>query len=123
SLLKGAHGAGVDIQICLTIFQQLAAEYQEMIDQLPDTLGIPSLSMFESMHLISEAARIPLVMSFGKHEGLAPWLVPEDYKRWYSGLDEPNPHLVLAMHQGGNTSEGQAVFLTAQRIFGDSSTE
>lgn len=117
-LVKNAHSAGTDIQICATILAELRLAYEHHIEALPDKIGVSNLSLLESLHLISEAAKLPLKMTFGKHEGVAPWNVPADYKAWYCGVAQPDPHLVMAMKRGGNTPQGQACFNTALRVFG-----
>jgi len=117
-LVKNAHSAGADIQMCAKILAELKLAYEHHIETLPDKIGVPSLSLLESLHLISEAAKVPLKMTFGKHEGVAPWNVPGDYKAWYCGVAQPDPHLVMAMRRGGDTPQGQACFNTALRVFG-----
>jgi len=49
------------------------------------------------LYQMSEEARIPTVMQFGKHKGMAIKDLPADYVRWYLGQAETDPYLVQAM--------------------------
>jgi exodeoxyribonuclease X len=42
----------------------------------------------------SELARIPIVMTFGKHKGVPIKDVPADYKRWLLGQPELDPYFI-----------------------------
>lgn len=44
----------------------------------------------------SELARIPKIMSFGKHKGMKVGDVPSDYRRWYSSQPDADPYLLKA---------------------------
>lgn len=45
----------------------------------------------------SELARIPKVMSFGKHKGVEIKDVPPDYKRWLKSQPDVDPYLLKAL--------------------------
>ena len=45
----------------------------------------------------SEIARIPTVMTFGKHKGVPIKDLPADYKRWLLGQPELDPYLIKAL--------------------------
>ena len=47
----------------------------------------------------SEAARIPTIMSFGKHKGMPIKDVPADYKRWLLGQSDIDPYLAIALRR------------------------
>lgn len=118
--LKSAHSAGTDIQINALILEALLEHYQPLIEQLPCLLGIEKMAVLDALHILTKAAKIPLVMGFGKHAGIAPWDVPESYKSWYLNLPDADPNYIIAMTKGGKTPEQAAIFQTAQRIFGQS---
>jgi exodeoxyribonuclease X len=85
-LLKAAHSADADVMNCLRILYRVmqALEPQEK-------------ESWESLWRISEIARIPTVMTFGKHKGQPIKDVPEDYKRWLLGQPDVDPYLVKAL--------------------------
>lgn len=51
---------------------------------------------FNELWEASELARIPKIMSFGKHKGLPVKQVPEDYRRWYRNQPDTDPYLIKA---------------------------
>lgn len=81
--LRNAHSALADVWICSKIVAQI-------IDKLHPT----SLEAFWEM---SEKARIPTVMPFGKHKGELISQVPTDYKQWMLRQDNVSPHLRKAL--------------------------
>lgn len=82
--LRTAHSAATDIRICLTILNR--ALY---------ALGCPDDR--ESAWEMSEAARVPLVMTFGKHKGMAIAEVPRDYRAWLLRQPDVDPYLRKAL--------------------------
>ena len=62
-------------------------------------LAYPELDVktIENLWLLSEEARIPSVMPFGKHKGLAIADIPNDYKRWLLNQDNVDPYLIQAL--------------------------
>ena len=118
--VRGAHSAGVDIQICSFIFDEIIRWSSPHRERLPQIVGSDSeLPLLEAMHLLSEAASVPLVMTFGKHQGVPTHTVPADYKQWYKTKhDNPDPGVLLAMDRGGSTPEGQAVYKLTVDVFG-----
>lgn len=62
-LLKGAHGAGVDVELG---FALLASIFQQ--PQL-HTTALGRIDSWEKLWLFSEEARIPKIWTFGKHKG------------------------------------------------------
>lgn len=115
--VKGAHSAATDIQMCGFIFDCLVNAYEAHIAKVGEILGRPATTL-ESMHMISRAAGVPLVMEFGKHKGMPTHLVPMDYKTWYRKTDAPDPNVLLAMDRGGSSPDGQTLFELAQTLFG-----
>lgn len=51
----------------------------------------------ESLYQLSEDARVPDVMPFGKHKGLPMSEVPSDYKRWLLNQPDVDPYLAKAL--------------------------
>jgi exodeoxyribonuclease X len=73
-LLRNAHAALDDVKNCRLLLVKI-------LDTLAVTLGRP-VSDWEELWEISEDARIPTVIGFGKHRGMAISDLPSDYKRW-----------------------------------------
>jgi exodeoxyribonuclease X len=87
-LCKNAHSAVADVRNCRLLFFRLKAELE--------TRGVP-VGTWEEIWQASEKARIPLVMSFGKHKGVAIKDVPPDYKRWLLNQPDIDPYLIQAL--------------------------
>ena len=82
--VKAAHSALADVHICRTILSHIIA-----------TIGEPA--DWAELWTLSEAARIPDVMAFGKHKGAKIKDVPNDYKRWLLGQPDVDPYLRQAL--------------------------
>jgi exodeoxyribonuclease X len=87
ALLRGAHSAQVDVMVCQRVLAHV-------LDALRDRYSIES---FDELWMISERMRIPTVMAFGKHKGVAIKSVPADYKRWLLAQPDLDPYLVKAL--------------------------
>lgn len=85
--VKLAHCALDDVRMCQQILYSCVGELIQR--------GICCDTM-EDIWQASEVARVPTVMSFGKHKGTAIKDVPRDYVRWYLGQAETDPYLVKA---------------------------
>ena len=85
-LLKNAHSAEQDVNNCWRIFNHLLAL---LFPDKPTT--------WEEIWLASEQARIPTVMTFGKHKGTAIKDIPGDYKQWLLKQADIDPYLVKAL--------------------------
>jgi len=81
--LRNAHSALADVWIC-----------SKIVGQIIQKLHPSSLDAFWEM---SEKARIPTIMPFGKHKGEAINLVPSDYKQWMLRQDNVSPYLRKAL--------------------------
>lgn len=81
--LRHAHNAKADIYFTGVILQALVF-----------CLGIRDMN---SLYLISETARIPKKMTFGKHNGTAISDLPADYKAWLLKQDNLDPYLRKAL--------------------------
>jgi exodeoxyribonuclease X len=81
--LKNAHSALADVENCAFILNQIIIK-----------LGITTL---DELWRVSEKARIPLHMTFGKHKGALISEIPKDYKDWLSKQDNLDPYLKKAL--------------------------
>ena len=82
-ILKKAHSAETDVKICATILEKICIE-----------LNISSL---EHLWELSEDARTPTEMPFGKHKGTLITDIPIDYKKWLLNQDNIDPYLKDAL--------------------------
>jgi exodeoxyribonuclease X len=82
--LVGAHSALADVQNCRRVLGFLVAL-------------LPGIRTWDDLWQASEAARVPTVMSFGKHKGELIRNVPKDYKRWLLGQADVDPYLRQAL--------------------------
>jgi exodeoxyribonuclease X len=89
-LLKGAHSADADVYNCRIILSHLIPKLAPI-----EPTGAPLTWYW--IWLASEQARIPKVMTFGKHKGVAINDIPADYKCWLLGQPDVDPYLVKAL--------------------------
>lgn len=85
--VKDAHNALCDAKMCEQILWSCVGELAQR-DICCETM--------EDIWKVSEIARVPTVMTFGKHKGAAIKDVPADYVRWYLKQAETDPYLVKA---------------------------
>ncbi len=81
--LKNAHSALADVENCAFILEKIITK-----------LGITTI---EELWMISEQARIPTHMPFGKHKGIAISDIPRDYKAWLLNQDNVDPFVRKAL--------------------------
>ena len=99
---KNAHNALADVNICLQILDHVCHYWH--------------IRSFTELHQLSEKARIPTIMSFGKHAGLAMDRVPLDYKQWYARQSDTDPYVIRAMKgEAGLSDEAIAVLISRGR--------
>jgi len=84
--LKEAHSAAADIMFCHNILVHLARKLH------PASL--------EQLWELSEEARIPRLMPFGKHKGLPIKDIDAGYKAWYHKQPDADPYILMAMSRG-----------------------
>lgn len=84
--LRGAHNALVDAYLTLEFLRKIILQ-----------LGLTYPMDFNELWEISERARIPTVLSFGKHKGTPIKQVPGDYKRWLLNQPDCDPYLRQAL--------------------------
>lgn len=85
SRLDGAHSAVVDTTNCLCILSHI--------------LNRIDCHDWHRLHEASEDARIPRVMTFGKHKGQKIEDVPKDYKAWLLRQPDVDPYLAKALQK------------------------
>lgn len=88
-LLQNAHAALDDVRNCRRLLVKI-------LEELEVRNGAAVFS-FEDLWMISEEARIPTVIRFGKHSGSKIADIPADYKRWLLGQADVDPYLRKAL--------------------------
>jgi exodeoxyribonuclease X len=83
SNLEDSHSAASDVAVCLVILQELVKHH--------------GFTGFEDLHSFSEIARIPDIMTFGKHKGMRIKDLPWDYKQWLLRQPDMDPYLIKAV--------------------------
>ena len=81
--LKNAHSALADVENCAFILEKLITKL--------------NITTVEDLWKISEKARIPSHMTFGKHKGVAIADIPRDYKTWLLNQDNIDAYLKKAL--------------------------
>jgi len=84
SLLKSAHSALADVQNCRSLLAHLISRAGHAAD-------------WETLWQLSEQARVPKVMTFGKHKGSLIADIPADYKAWLLRQPDVDPYLQAAL--------------------------
>ena len=84
-MIKKAHRADMDIILTANI-----------LNQVIQNLNIQTL---EQLYTISEDARIPRSLNFGKHKGTAIADLPHDYVQWLLRQTDLDPYLRKALEQ------------------------
>lgn len=95
-LAMHAHDAAVDVGINLRIVNRIVRELEWR-----GALRPRGDWTFDELWEISEIAKVPELMPFGKHKGLPIKGVPRDYWDWYLAQDDVDPYLVRAYREGG----------------------
>ncbi|MCI3945504.1 3'-5' exonuclease [Pseudomonas syringae] len=88
-LLRNAHAALDDVKNCRLLLAKI-------VDALSEKLG-RQVTGWEELWELSEDARIPTVISFGKHKGMEISKLPSDYKRWLLSQAELDPFVRKAL--------------------------
>lgn len=90
--LKNAHAALDDVRNCKVLLMFLLAEAMDQGH---------AAETWEEVHALSETARIPTIMGFGKHKGEKIADVPSSYVRWYRSQAEVDPFYIEAFRRAG----------------------
>ena len=83
-----AHAADDDVCMTYRLLELIVEKIAEDIGAVTD---------FETLYQISEAARIPTIMPFGKHKDEPISQVPASYKQWLLGQPDVDPYLRKAL--------------------------
>jgi len=91
-LLRGAHAALDDVRNCSILLRFLLIEAENK--------GYP-VGTWDLVRALSDHARVPTVMGFSKHKGMAIRDVPSGWVRWYRSQDETDPYYIEAFKRAG----------------------
>lgn len=86
--VKGAHSADIDVEICLDILNFILKE-------------LPTVDSWKTLWEISETARLPTKMLFGKYKDTPIAQVPRDYINWLLRQPDVDPYLIKAFQLAG----------------------
>lgn len=81
--VRNSHGAWTDVQ--MTVF---------VLDYLVERLGVES---WDALYHLSQDARIPIVMPYGKHKGVKISELPAQYVSWLLKQPDLDPYLLHAL--------------------------
>ena len=84
-LLRNAHDAVADVLLCYELFRYFVRVF--------------SLGSLESAWRLSEAARVPVIMPFGKHKGKRIADIDRGYKVWACKQPDFDPYVLEAFRQ------------------------
>ena len=82
--LRHAHSALADVHNCHAVLKHLIKQAEH-------------INTWEDLWQLSEYARIPSIMPFGKHKGMPIKQVPADYKAWLLRQQDIDPYLIQAL--------------------------
>jgi len=88
--LVNAHSALPDVENCKLLLQHL-------VNVAIDRELLPKNYTIDQLYRLSEKARIPTIMPFGKHKGELLKDVPEGYKSWLLKQPDVDPYLAKAL--------------------------
>lgn len=96
-LLRNAHSADADVMNCARILKYLIFMIAK---SHPDIVGGLKWS---DIHQVSQDARVPKVMAFGKFKGEPVSSVTPDWAKWYAGCTDPkpDPYVLIALKKEG----------------------
>ena len=81
-MLKNSHGVAADVENTLRLLQTICLAL--------------NVREWHSVWQLSEKARVPTHMNFGKYKGLPVQAVPADYVRWLRNQPDTDPYLMKA---------------------------
>lgn len=87
NMVQGAHNAKADVEMTLWLLRELVK-------------GQEQINSWETLWQFSEACRIPDVISFGKHKGMAIKDLPQDYVSWLKKQPDLDVYLLAALNVG-----------------------
>jgi len=83
--LRSAHNAETDVLLTARLLEAILR-----------TSAVP-ITDIDALWRLSESARVPTVMPFGKHKGWKISDVPPDYKAWLRRQPDVDPYLLIAL--------------------------
>lgn len=83
SAVRGAHNAAADIRMTAYVLNKI--------------VEANSIKSLKDLYQLSEIARVPQVITFGKHSGTAIKDLPADYVAWLLKQDNLDPYLAKAL--------------------------
>lgn len=86
--VKNAHSALHDVRNCRQVLEQLVGELVSRGH---------TIATWDDLWRLSEKARIPTKISFGKHKGMAIKDLPTDYRGWLLRQPDLDPYLLKAL--------------------------
>ncbi len=87
--LRSAHDASADVNLCTDLYCIIADKLQVAADD------------FDRMYELSEEARVPKVMTFGKFRDMPISAVDRGYANWYRRQPDPDPYVLEAFRRQG----------------------
>lgn len=84
-MIRNAHDASADVRLVLALLKFIRHHS-----------GVHDI---EALYQLSEQARVPQRMPFGKHKGLPIAELPADYAQWLLGQSELDPYLRHALNE------------------------
>ena len=84
--LKEAHTAEADVMNCMRVMYRIL-----------QVLEPQEKESWDRIWQVSEIARVPVVITFGKHKGTEIKKLPADYKSWLLKQDDVDPYLAKAL--------------------------
>ena len=90
-LLRNAHAALDDVKNCRLLLLKI-------LDALATQLGRPVYS-WQELWEISEDARVPTIITFGKHKGAKFADLPQEYRRWLLNQPDLDPFVRKALQR------------------------
>ncbi|OQX08430.1 MAG: hypothetical protein BWK73_25515 [Thiothrix lacustris] len=92
--VRGSHNAGVDVvNTAKLLIEFLIPKANAWLQEHKKR----EIADIERLWEVSEAARIPTVMAFGKHKGVSIKKLPVDYCEWILRQPDIDPYLVAAI--------------------------
>lgn len=88
-MVKNAHSALTDVQNCNFVLNNLINYFEKKYAR--------KVTDIDHLWRLSEAARIPDIMPFGKHQGMPIKELSTDYKAWLLRQKDIDPYLIIAL--------------------------
>jgi len=88
---------GRDVQDLVSRCHSAFDDVRLTIRVLDEILTVTQCESWECLWIISETARVPKIMPFGKHKGTPIEDVPRDYKAWLMQQSDVDPYLMQAL--------------------------